>query len=92
MHEIDFGSGPVKTITIPWGDVATAYRSTGIPDIEVYLAAPLGTRLAAHLSRHIGWLLGARSVQNWLKRRIQAGPPGPTEEERARGQTVLWGR
>ena len=30
-------------------------------------------------------------MQNWLKRRIQAGPPGPTEEERARGRTVLWG-
>jgi saccharopine dehydrogenase (NAD+, L-lysine-forming) len=30
-------------------------------------------------------------VQRLLKRRIQAGPPGPTEEERARGRTVLWG-
>src|SRR5262249_51623109 len=34
-REIDFGSGPVQAITIPWGDVATAYRSSGIPGIEV---------------------------------------------------------
>jgi hypothetical protein len=24
---------------IPWGDISTAYRSTGIPDIVVYMAA-----------------------------------------------------
>ena len=28
-------------MTIPWGDVSTAYHSTGIPDIEVYMAASL---------------------------------------------------
>ncbi len=26
-----------------------------------------------------------------MKRRIQAGPPGPTDEERARGKSLLWG-
>jgi short subunit dehydrogenase-like uncharacterized protein len=88
---IDFGSGMVQAITIPWGDVATAYHSTGIPDIEVYLAAPLALRLAAHASRYLGALLGTCPVQRLLKKWIQAGPPGPTERERARGQTVLWG-
>src|SRR5438105_246807 len=52
---IDFGNGPVKAITIPWGDVATAYFSTGIPNIEFYMAAPLGTRTLARLSRYFGW-------------------------------------
>jgi short subunit dehydrogenase-like uncharacterized protein len=88
---IDFGAGPVKAITIPWGDVSTAYHSTGIPNIEVYLAAPLRLRLAARLSRSMGWLLGSSFVQRLIRRRIQAGPPGPTEEERDRGKTFLWG-
>jgi short subunit dehydrogenase-like uncharacterized protein len=88
---IDFGTGPVKAITIPWGDVATAFYSTGIPNIEVYMAAPLRLRLAARASRYLGWLLGSGFVQRYLKRRIQAGPPGPTEEERARGRSWLWG-
>jgi short subunit dehydrogenase-like uncharacterized protein len=61
---IDFGGGPVQAITIPWGDVATAYHSTGIPDIEVYLAALLATRLAARASRFLGWLLGARPASS----------------------------
>jgi short subunit dehydrogenase-like uncharacterized protein len=88
---IDFGTGPVKAMTIPWGDVATAFHSTGIPNIEVYTAASLGLRLAARASRHVGWLLRAPFVQRFLKRRIQAGPPGPTDEERVRGRTFLWG-
>jgi len=87
---IDFGKGPVKAMTIPWGDVVTAYHSTGIPNIEVYMAAPLGTRLAARASRFLGGILGSGPVQRFLKRRIQAGPPGPSDEERARGSTVLW--
>jgi short subunit dehydrogenase-like uncharacterized protein len=88
---IDFGTGPVKAVTIPWGDVSTAYHSTGIPNVEVYMAAPLRLRLAARASRHLGWLLGSRPVQGLLRRRIRAGPRGPTEGERARGRSYLWG-
>jgi short subunit dehydrogenase-like uncharacterized protein len=88
---IDFGTGPVKAMTIPWGDVSTAYHSTSIPNIEVYLAAPSRLRLAARASRYLGWLMGSSLVQRLLKRRIHAGPPGPTGEERGRGQSLLWG-
>ena len=88
---IDFGTGPVKAITIPWGDISTAYHGNDIPNIEVYLATTLGLRLAARASRPFGWLLGCRPVQGLLRRRIHAGPPGPTEEERARGRSYLWG-
>lgn len=88
---IDLGAGPVKAMTIPWGDVASAYYSTGIANIEVYLAAPFGMRVAARLSRFISPLLGMSLVQNFFKRRIQAGPPGPTAEQRARGKSFLWG-
>ncbi|MFM8743632.1 MAG: saccharopine dehydrogenase family protein, partial [Cytophagales bacterium] len=36
VMEIDFGSFKSKTLCIPWGDISTAWRSTGIPNIEVY--------------------------------------------------------
>ncbi len=88
---IDFGRGPVEAMTIPWGDVATAYRSTGIPDIEVYVATSPRQRFLTKTLRPFGWLLGSRLVQRFLKRRIQAGPPGPTDEERRRGWSLLWG-
>lgn len=89
---IDFGTGPVKAITIPWGDVATAYYSTGIPNIEVYLAAPKVLRVGARLSRYFGWLLGSNFVKNRLKSRILAGAPGPTEAERRGNRCYFWGK
>jgi short subunit dehydrogenase-like uncharacterized protein len=90
-RHVDFGRGPQPCVTIPWGDVATAFHSTGIPNIEVYLAASLALRALVRLSRPLGGLLRASAVQGFLKRRIQAGPPGPTDEQRSRGRSFLWG-
>jgi short subunit dehydrogenase-like uncharacterized protein len=87
---IDFGRGPVVAMSIPWGDVATAWHSTRIPNIEVYMAATRMQRWMARLSRPFGWLLGSGPMQRWFKRQIQASPPGPTDEQRARGESVLW--
>ncbi len=71
--------------------MSTAYRSTGIRDIEVYTATSRKQLRLMRLSRHLGWLLRSGFVQRFLKRRIQAGPPGPTDEQRAKGRTFLWG-
>lgn len=88
---IDFGRGPVEATTIPWGDVSTAYYSTGIPNIEVYAAFPASTRRAMVASRYLGWLLGLPAVQQFQKRLIQKQPPGPTDTERLGGRSLLWG-
>ena len=89
-REIDFGNGVVKTgVTIPWGDVSTAYHSTGIPNIEVYSVIPGdGVRLMK-ISRYLGWLLATKFVQKYLQRNIPPG--GPNDHERMRGKTLLWG-
>jgi short subunit dehydrogenase-like uncharacterized protein len=40
-REFDFGTGsPHKAISVPWGDLCTAFHSTGIPNIEVYGVYP----------------------------------------------------
>ena len=90
-RQIDFGRGEVKATTIPWGDVATAFYSTGIPNIEVYAAIPASVRRMMKLTRHVGRLLGSQPVQRFLKKRIKAQPPGPNEEERVRGKSFVWG-
>jgi short subunit dehydrogenase-like uncharacterized protein len=90
-REIDFGRGPIKATTIPWGDVATAFYSTGIPDIVVYAAIPASVRRMMKLSRPFGWLLGSATVQRFLKNRIKAQPPGPNDVERERGKSFVWG-
>ena len=90
-REIDFGSGPIKAVTIPWGDVSTAFHSTGIPNIEVYAALPAATRRMMKLSRLLGPLLATQPAQRFLKKRIKAQPAGPSDAERARGKSFVWG-
>ncbi|PYQ04790.1 MAG: saccharopine dehydrogenase [Acidobacteria bacterium] len=91
-RQVDFGRGPRRVVSIPWGDVSTGYHSTGISNIEVYTTATTPLLLAMKASRVLRPLLASSAVQSFLKRRVRAGPPGPTAEHRARGRTVLWGQ
>jgi short subunit dehydrogenase-like uncharacterized protein len=91
VRTIDFGEGPRQAVTIPWGDVSTAWRSTGIPDVEVYTAVSRGQLLFMKASRRLGGLLASGPVQRFLRWRIRKGPPGSGAEERARGRSLLWG-
>jgi short subunit dehydrogenase-like uncharacterized protein len=88
---IDFVDGPRPAVTIPWGDVSTAWHSTGIPDIEVYMAVPLRLRALLRASRFLGPLLGSDAVRRFLVARVRAGAPGPSPEERRRGRAFAWG-
>jgi short subunit dehydrogenase-like uncharacterized protein len=90
-RRIDFGEGERKALTIPLGDLGAAWHSTGIPDIELYFAAPASLRALAVASRHLGRLLRSAAVQRFLTARVRSGAPGPTEEERQRGRGFVWG-
>ncbi len=88
-RDIDFGEGERKAVSIAWGDVASAYYSTGIPNIAVYMAAPAGMRLMLHGSKYLGPMLGADSVKRFLKGMVKAG--GPSDAARAKGYSLVWG-
>jgi short subunit dehydrogenase-like uncharacterized protein len=88
---VDYGDGPQLAVTIPWGDVSTAFHTTGIPDIEVYSAMDRGTLRGLKLSNLVGPLLRLGPVQRWMNRRIDAAPAGPSESTRARTTSEVWG-
>jgi short subunit dehydrogenase-like uncharacterized protein len=92
QRTIPFHDKPRAAMTIPWGDVSTAYYSTRIPNIEVYMAVPPRMITAARLSRPLAPLLGTGPVQRFLARRVDARAPGPSREERERGRSEIWGR
>jgi short subunit dehydrogenase-like uncharacterized protein len=87
--DIDFGDVRKPGVTIPWGDVSTAYHTTGIPNIEVYTVVPKSAVRFLKMSRYMGWLLAWGPVNSFLRSRIPAG--GPSDEERERGRTYMWG-
>ena len=88
-REIDFGAVTKTGVTIPWGDVATAFYSTGIPNIEVFTVVPPANLKMLKISRYFGWLFATKPFQDYLQKKIPAG--GPSDEERAKGKTLIWG-
>ena len=91
VREIDFGEGKKLAIAIPWGDVSTAFRTTGIPNVEVYIPASPGTVRRMQRLNRWRWLAGSAPVQWWLKRRIARAPAGPDAQQRERTPVWLWG-
>lgn len=89
---IDFGSGPTASVSIPWGDVATAWVSTGIADIEVFMSAPAHLRLTFAASRYLGGLMAIDFMQKLLKKQIDKAPAGPDAKARSEGRSRLWGQ
>jgi short subunit dehydrogenase-like uncharacterized protein len=90
--EVPFPDKPRLAMTIPWGDLATAWRSTGIPNIEVYMAVPPSAVASARRMRRFAKILGLAPVQSFLKARVEKSVKGPTAEERERERSFLWGR
>lgn len=90
-RHVDFGRGPVLTMTIPWGDVSTAFYSTGIPDVEVYLAVPPTALRSLRMSRLLAPILRLPPVKAMVGWSIRRRGPGPTDEARARGGTIVMG-
>jgi short subunit dehydrogenase-like uncharacterized protein len=90
-RQVDFGAGPRLAVTLPWGDVATAWHSTGIPNVEVYMAARPNMVRAMRLGRVIGPLLRLPFAKDFLKYRVHARSSGPADARRRAGRSVVWG-
>jgi len=92
VRTFPFHHQPVTCMTIPWGDLVSAYASTGIPNIRVYMSAAPGLIRGARLSGLIAPLLKLGAVQRLVQRRIEATVQGPNAEQRAKLQVEFWGR
>jgi len=89
-RRIDFGNGERIAMALPWGDVSTAFYTTGIPNIEVFLAVGPGLLWAARLGNLLGPLMGWAPVQSALKKRA-AAIIGPSAASRSRSACQVWG-
>lgn len=90
MRQIDYGEGAVLSSVIPWGDLSTAYWQTKIPNISVYTAHS-GGRMGVYLFPVVKYLLKLKVLQNFAKKKIEKSVTGPTEAERNKSDTLVWG-
>lgn len=90
-REIEFPHRRLWAMTIPWGDLATAFRTTGIPNIRVYMGASQRRvrrlRALAPLLPALGSRPVKRSLQWWVRRRVT----GPGPQARAAARSYFWG-
>lgn len=90
--EATFSDGKTRTCTaIPWGDVSTAFHSTGIPNVTTYAALPPSAVRAMTVSRYLGPVLRSAPVQALLRAYVGRSVSGPDEAARQRGRSFVWG-
>jgi short subunit dehydrogenase-like uncharacterized protein len=82
-RHFDYGDGDRWSTAITWGDVVSAFHTTGIPNIDVFFeeTVPLVNMLTA--GRTFGPLLQTPLAQAWLRAHVDLFPDGPTRTERA---------
>ncbi len=90
-RKVTFHDRPRRVVSVPWGDVSTAYHATGIPNIMVYMTMPPALVRASRLAVKLRRTFGSRSVQWGLKKLVELAVQGPDAKQRDAGRAEVWG-
>jgi short subunit dehydrogenase-like uncharacterized protein len=88
-HHFDLGAGPLRGVALPLADLASAFHSTGIPNIETYIVVSGAIPTLLKASRFAAPLLRLEAVQRYLSARIDALPEGPDEATRESTRAIV---
>ena len=88
-HHFDLGAGPLRGLAMPLADLASAFHSTGIPNIETYMVVSGSMPLLLKSSRLFAPLLRLASVQAFFSRRIDSMSEGPDDATRASTRAIV---
>ena len=88
-RRFDYGRGAGWSSAVSWGDVATAYFTTGIPDTDVFFEETPAFPWVLAASRTFGPILQTPLAQAWLKTWADLAPEGPTPIQRAAHSCVI---
>ncbi|HEX8892042.1 MAG TPA: saccharopine dehydrogenase NADP-binding domain-containing protein [Terriglobales bacterium] len=88
-HWIDFGLGAEPCVPVSWGDVATAFHSTGIGNITVYFRRTTLFQLSDVLAKLFGPVLRSGIGQRVLSAIVRKLPQGPSESDRIANQSKI---
>jgi short subunit dehydrogenase-like uncharacterized protein len=90
-REIDFGRGKRYAMAIPWGDVSTAYHTTGIGNIDTWFPMPKSMVIGAQMMNLVRPLMATGWMQALLKNLAGKYVKGPDEAAREKLPTYVWG-
>lgn len=90
---VDFPGYPsFFAMSIPWGDINTAWYSTGIPHIETYTAISKATWWILKGQRAFNWLLRKPAIRRIINSIILQLPAGPNEATRLKAVSLIYGK
>ena len=90
--EIDLPVGRRTVMSIAWGDVATAFHTTGIPNIRTFTGVPQREVRLLQRVRPLLPLAGFKPVKRLLQLWVRRTVTGPSADQRRRARTWIWGR
>ena len=88
---VNFGDKKLFVMSIPWGDISTAFTTTGIPNIETYTGITPKIYRMLKFQWAFNWLLRTEFVRNIIRKKIKAKPAGPSDEQRQKSSSLVWG-
>ena len=95
---IDFFNGSENAdkrlfvMNIPWGDISTAYVTTGIPNIETFAGVAPKIVTVLKFQFLYNWLLRTKFIRRYIKNKIDKRPAGPGDEQRTKSKSFIWGQ
>lgn len=93
QKEISFGEMIFDTMSVPWGDVSTAYRTTGIPNITTFMEFPTAIRSTARFTTPIlGLLTRSKAIRNALGILIDRFVIGPNDHALENDKAYIWAK
>lgn len=87
-----FSDGKLRhVVPIPWGDLSSSVKSTGIPNVTTYIAYPKlpGMSLGMPVAQA---LLSVKPLRRVVQTAVNRFVGGPSEEVRERGKTLVWAK
>ncbi|MGH6936979.1 MAG: hypothetical protein ACRED2_12530, partial [Methylocella sp.] len=91
LRHIDFGRGEKRAMPIPWGDIASAFYTTGIPDITVFTPISPVSLAIVRVANSVGPVLRSPRLQSWLIKKIDKNVKGPGFLIRNANPSWVWG-
>jgi short subunit dehydrogenase-like uncharacterized protein len=91
-QSFDFGQGEQSALAVSWGDISSAYHSTGVPNIEVFFEATPALMAAAFANRTFGWMFSNTLVDRTAQGVLSRLPAGPSTAMRKTRRVTLVAR
>ncbi len=88
---IQAGSKQFFVMSIPWGDVFTAFYTTQIPNITAFTGSRPWIYRLLKLQGLFNGILRTNWMKAWLRKKINSRPAGPDEEQRSKAKAYIWG-